>query len=170
MIRPILHRPNLYKPTLINFRTKYIQHQANIYRGGLSWGVGVENNKNTLCQFCVNLIGTSWHLLTQCATSVSASLINTRIDKLHPCLGSRGLEIQILSPRPNKEGTANGCGSVKSLRGYLGLLKKKNNTQKAPPNISQGQLGSIGGAPNKRKIKQHLRLYIININRQLIRH
>jgi len=66
------------------------------------WGVGVENSKKSLCQFCVNLIGTSWHLVTQHATSVSASLIKIKVDKLHPCFGSRGSEVQILSPRPFK--------------------------------------------------------------------
>ena len=56
----------------------------------------------SLCQFCANLIGTSWHLVAQHATSVSASLIKLRVNKLHSCFGSRGSEVQILSPRPFK--------------------------------------------------------------------
>ena len=56
-----------------------------------------------LCQICANLIGTSWHLVTQHATSVSASPIKLRVNKLHPCFGSRGSEVQILSPRPFKK-------------------------------------------------------------------
>ena len=32
--------------------------------------------RKTVCQLCANLVGISWHLLTQYATSVSASLIN----------------------------------------------------------------------------------------------
>jgi len=51
---------------------------------------------------CANLIGTSWHLVAQHATSVSASLIKLRVSKLHSCFGSRGSEVQILSPRPFK--------------------------------------------------------------------
>ena len=35
---------------------------------------------------------------------VSASLIKIRINKLHPCFGSRGSEVQILSPRPFTRG------------------------------------------------------------------
>ena len=58
-----------------------MQDQANIYKGGLSFGWGVENSKKTLCQICVNLIGTSWHLVTQHATSVSASLIKIKVNK-----------------------------------------------------------------------------------------
>jgi len=53
----------------------------------------------SLCQICANLIGTSWHLVTQHATSVTVSLIKIRVNKLHPCFGSRGSEVQILSPR-----------------------------------------------------------------------
>jgi len=45
-------------------------------------------------------IGTSWHLVAQYATSVSASLIKLKVNKLHPCFGSRGSEVQIFSPRP----------------------------------------------------------------------
>jgi len=48
------------------------------------------------------LIGTSWHLVTQHATGVTVSLIKIRVNKLHPCFGSRGSEIQILSPQPFK--------------------------------------------------------------------
>ena len=47
---------------------------GNITRGaGIKWVS--TTHKKRLCQFCVNLIGTSWHLVTQYATSVSASLI-----------------------------------------------------------------------------------------------
>jgi len=70
---------------------------------GLLLGGGGLEQKKRLCQFCVNLIGTSWHLVTQHATSVSASLIKIRVNKLHPCFGSRGSEVQILSPRPFKK-------------------------------------------------------------------
>ena len=65
-------------------------------------GWGVENSKKSLCQFCVNLIGTSWHLVTQRATSVTVSIFKLRVNKLRPCFGSRGSEVQILSPRPFK--------------------------------------------------------------------
>ena len=58
--------------------------------------------RKLLCQFCANLIGTSWHLVTQHATSATVSLIKIRVNKLHPCFGSRGSEVQILSPRPFK--------------------------------------------------------------------
>jgi len=61
---------------------------------------GTKTVKKTLCQFCVNLIGTSWHLVTQHATSATISLIKIRLNKLHPCFGSRGSEVQIHSPRP----------------------------------------------------------------------
>jgi len=64
---------------MINFGTNYIQHQANIYRGASLLGWGVENSKKRLCQICVNLIDSSWHLVTQYATSVSASLIKIRV-------------------------------------------------------------------------------------------
>ena len=57
---------------------------------------------NALRQVYANLIETSWHLVTQHATSVSASLIKIRINKLHPCFGSRGSEVQTLSPQPFK--------------------------------------------------------------------
>ena len=40
--------------------------------------------------------------MAQHATSVSASLIKIRVDKLHPCFGSRGSEVRVLSPRPFK--------------------------------------------------------------------
>jgi len=46
-----------------------------------------------LCQFCASLIGTSWHLVTEHATSATVSLIKIRVNKLHPCFGSRGLEV-----------------------------------------------------------------------------
>ena len=55
-----------------------------------------------MCQICANLIGTSWHLVAQHATSVSASIIKIRVNKLHPCFGSRGSEVRVLSPRPFK--------------------------------------------------------------------
>ena len=55
-----------------------------------------------LCQICANLIGTSWHLVTQHAMSVTVSINKIRVNKLHPCFGSRGSEVQILSPRPLK--------------------------------------------------------------------
>ena len=55
-----------------------------------------------LGQICANMIGTSWHLVTQHATSVTVSLIKIRVNKLHPYFGSRGSEVQILSPRPFK--------------------------------------------------------------------
>ena len=48
----------------------------------LSLGVGVENNKKRLCQICVNLIDTSWHLVTQHATSVTINIIKTMVNKL----------------------------------------------------------------------------------------
>ena len=50
---------------MINFQTKYLQLQANVYRREPRLGVGVENSKKLLCQFSVNLIGTSWHIVTQ---------------------------------------------------------------------------------------------------------
>ena len=62
------------------------------------WGVG----KISVQKHCANLIGTSWNLVAQHATSVTASLIKIRVNKLHPCFGSRGSEVQILSPRPFK--------------------------------------------------------------------
>jgi len=43
-----------------------------------------------LRQICANLIGTSWHLVTQHATSVTVSIIKIRVNKLHPCLGAGG--------------------------------------------------------------------------------
>ena len=60
----------------------------------------------TLCQICANLINTSWHLVAQHATSVTVSMIKLRVNKLHPCFGSRGSEVQIFSPRPFKTGTS----------------------------------------------------------------
>ena len=66
--------------------------------GGGRTGQGTK----TLCQICANLIGTSWHLVTQHATSATVSLIKIRVNKLRPCFGSRGSEVQILSPRPFK--------------------------------------------------------------------
>ena len=64
----------------INFWTQYVQHQANIYRGPFLGGS--RTVKNTLCQFCVNLIDSSWHLVTQHATSVTVSLIKIMVNKL----------------------------------------------------------------------------------------
>jgi len=55
-----------------------------------------------LRQICTNQIGTSWRLVTQHATSVTVSIIKIKVDKLHPCFGSRGSEVQIPSPRPFK--------------------------------------------------------------------
>ena len=40
--------------------------------------------------------------MAQHAASVSASLIKLRVNKLHSCFGSRGSEVQILSPLPFK--------------------------------------------------------------------
>ena len=40
--------------------------------------------------------------MTQLATSVTVSIIKIRVAKLLPCFGSRGSEVQILSPRPFK--------------------------------------------------------------------
>jgi len=40
--------------------------------------------------------------VAQHATSVSVSLIKIKVNKLHPCFGSRGSEVQILSPQPFK--------------------------------------------------------------------
>jgi len=78
--------------------------------GLLFWRGGSRKVKNTLCQICANLIGTSWHLVTQHATSATISLIKIRVNKLHPCFGSRGSEVQILSPRPFKTmGYSLGC-------------------------------------------------------------
>jgi len=42
-----------------------------IFVGFLFWRGG-RKAKNTLGQICANLIGTSWHLVTQNATSVTA--------------------------------------------------------------------------------------------------
>ena len=36
--------------------------------GAFLGGWGSRTVKNTLCQFCVNLVGTSWHLVTQLST------------------------------------------------------------------------------------------------------
>jgi len=63
---------------------------------------GDEISIKTLRQIYANLIDTSWHLVAQYATNVSASLIKIRVNKLPPCFGSRGSEVQILSPRPFK--------------------------------------------------------------------
>ena len=63
---------------------------------------GDKDIRKRLCQVCANLIDTSWHLVAQYTTSVSASLIKIKVNRLHPCFGSRGSEVQILSPRPFK--------------------------------------------------------------------
>ena len=53
------------------------------YDGGKKILTGVnETGKKFLCQICVNLMGFSRHLLTQYATSVSASLIKIRVNNL----------------------------------------------------------------------------------------
>ena len=53
---------------------------------GLFWlkkeSGGGENSKKSLCQFCVNLIDFSWHLVTKLATSVTISLIKIMVNKL----------------------------------------------------------------------------------------
>ena len=49
-------------------------------------------------QISANMIGFSWHLVTQHATSVTVSIMKIRVNKLRPCFGSRGSEVQILSP------------------------------------------------------------------------
>ena len=36
--------------------------------------------RKTVCQLCANLVGISWHLLTNYATSVPASLIKTKVN------------------------------------------------------------------------------------------
>ena len=70
-------------------------------RIGRGVGGGLERSSyKTLCQICANLIDTYWYLVAQYATSVSASLTKVRINKLPPCFGGRGSEVQILSPRP----------------------------------------------------------------------
>ena len=53
-------------------------------------------------QISANMIGFSWHLVIQHATSATVNLIKIRVNKLHPCFGSRGSEVQILSPRQFK--------------------------------------------------------------------
>ena len=63
---------------------------------------GRRDREKTLRQICANLIGTSWHLVTQHPTSAIVSLTKTRVNKLHLCFGSRGSEVKILSPRPFK--------------------------------------------------------------------
>ena len=54
----------------------------------------------------LNLCQSDRHFLafsdTQQATSVTVSLIKIRVNKLRPCFGNRGSEVQILSPRPFK--------------------------------------------------------------------
>ena len=99
----------LLKPRLL-YLTGILQFALKTYlsfkRGNfLRLLLGVERKdqyKKVLCQICANLIGTSWHLVTQHATSVTVSIIKIRVNKLCPCFGSRGSEVQILSPRPLK--------------------------------------------------------------------
>jgi len=43
-----------------------------IFVGLLFWRGGSRKVKNTLCQICANLTGTSWYLVAQHATSVTA--------------------------------------------------------------------------------------------------
>jgi len=71
---------------------------------GLLLGGGGRTGQRTktLCQICANLIGASWHLVAQYATSVTTSLIKIRVNKLTHALGAGGSEVQILSPRPFK--------------------------------------------------------------------
>ncbi len=76
-------------------------------------GGGIElSTKKTLCKICVNLIGTSWHLVAQLATGVTVSLNKITVNKSLTCFGSRGSEVQILSSRPFKTRTyGNRCRS-----------------------------------------------------------
>ena len=47
---------------------------------------GGKVSKKTLCQICVNLIDSSWHLVTQHATSVTVNIIKTIVNKWIHCL------------------------------------------------------------------------------------
>ena len=42
---------------------------------------GDKDIRKRLCQVCANLIDTSWHLVTQHATSVTVSFIKTMVNK-----------------------------------------------------------------------------------------
>ena len=57
-------------------------------------------SKNTLCQIFGKLIDIDRLLLTQSATSALAKALKTKVNKSHSRFGSRGSEVQILSPRP----------------------------------------------------------------------
>jgi len=70
-----------------------------------------ENSKKTLCQICVNLIGISWRLLTQYATSVSASLIQIMVNKLGTGMAFKRSRVR--SPSASLLNTM-GCGKYYS--------------------------------------------------------
>jgi len=48
----------------------------------LGGGGRKDQRTKTLRQICANLIGTSWHLVAQHATSATVSLIKIRVNKL----------------------------------------------------------------------------------------
>jgi hypothetical protein len=51
---------------------------------------GKDQYKKVLCQFCVNLIGTSWHLVTQHATS--GLYVYYKVVTVEKALSLRGIE------------------------------------------------------------------------------
>ena len=117
--------------------------------GLLLGGGGIElPTKKTLCQICVNLIGTSWHLVAQLATGVTVSLNKITVNKSLTCFGSRGSEVQILSPRPFKTRTCgNRCRSFFfvpiSCQPELGASKEFLYRSAAFSAIKEGLLSSI---------------------------
>ena len=63
-------------------QTTHTYTKEGIPMGLLLGGGGRKDQRTkTLCQFCASLIGTSWRLVTQHTTSVSASLIKIKVNK-----------------------------------------------------------------------------------------
>ena len=67
-------------------------------------GGGSDQRAKILCQICASLIVTSWHLVAQHATSVTASLIKIRVNKLLPALGAGGRKFKSSRPDHLKQG------------------------------------------------------------------
>ena len=52
MIRPTLHRPNLYKPTQINFGQSTYSSKLIFIGGPSTWGWGSRTDKKTVSVLC----------------------------------------------------------------------------------------------------------------------
>ena len=77
----------------------------------------------TLCQICANLIGTSWHLVTQHATSVTVSIIKIIFQQTTPLLLEQGVRFKSYCPDHLKQYSS---ADSKSKRIYFAFNPSHN--------------------------------------------